>query len=68
MSALGQNLSVSSLPREWLLWVGSGYCQLQEAKFRFTPQSGYSADAICNATNSSFLVDDVDMNVINALQ
>ncbi|MEC4687713.1 MAG: hypothetical protein VST64_05345 [Nitrospirota bacterium] len=24
------------------LWVGSGYRQLQEVKFRFCPQSSYS--------------------------
>jgi len=27
---------------QWLLWVGSGYRQLQAVKFRYPPESGYS--------------------------
>jgi len=37
-----------------LLWVVSSYWQLQEAKFRFRPQSGYSPAANFSIANSSF--------------
>ncbi len=53
MSALGHKQPVSSLALQWLQWVGSGYRQLQEANFRFCPQSGYTIGVIFSDAYSS---------------
>jgi hypothetical protein len=46
---MSKPLAAFTQKSQWLLWVASGYWQLQEAKFRFSPESGYSKAVICNA-------------------
>ena len=47
-------LPFKTLPHQLPLWVGSSYGQLQEAKFRYPPESGYTIGVIFSETYSCF--------------
>ena len=54
MAALGRLLPFKTLPPQRPLWVGSGYWQQHEVKFRYPPESGYTIGVIFSETYICF--------------